>query len=115
MSAIEATGAALKEIGDGGSVQDERTGVMTALARIEITEIVAGRPTTTVHFFPTEVAPALAERLRPVVDDVVARAAAAADLIPSDAALLLAGGVAQLAADAEAYEREAVRRGVLAL
>lgn len=88
---------------------------MTALARIEITEVVAGRPTTTVHFFPTEVPPALAERLRPVVDDAVARAGAALNLIPSDAALLLAGGVAHLAADAEAYERECSRRGVLAL
>lgn len=28
MTAIEATGAALKEIGDGGSTEDDRTGVM---------------------------------------------------------------------------------------
>ncbi len=88
---------------------------MTSLARLEITEVVAGRPATTVHFFPTDVPPALVERLRPIVDQAVARAAVAANLIPSDAALLLAGEVAHLAADAEAYEREATRRGVLAL
>ncbi len=88
---------------------------MTAIARLEITEIVGGRPATSVAYFPTEVPVLVQGQLRPVVDQAVARAAAALSLIPSDAALLLAGEVAKLVADDEAYVRVAARRGVLAL
>ncbi len=83
------------------------------MIRIEVTE---GRPLrTTVAYVDTDVPPAFAEQLRPIVDQAVAQAATAANLIPSDAALIMAGELAILRADDEAYERVCVRRGVLAL
>lgn len=85
---------------------------MTAIARLEAT---SPGPRTIVAYFPTEVAPELVERLRPVVDKAIADAVGALGVTAADARLLLAVEVAQLAADGEAYEREAARRGVLAL
>lgn len=83
------------------------------MIRLEVTD---GRPLrTTVAYVDTDVPPALVEQLHPIVDQAVARAAAAANLIPGDAALLMAGELAQLRADDEAYERVCGRRGVLAL
>lgn len=82
--------------------------------RIEVDTLNPRR--TLVAYFDTDVPPALAEQLRPVVDDALAQVRAGGlNLIDSDACLLLAAEVAQLVADGEAYEREAARRGVLAL
>lgn len=83
------------------------------MIRLEVTE---GRPLrTTVAYIDTDVPPALGAQLRPIVDQAVARAATAANLIPRDAALLMAGELAKLRADDEAYERVCAQRGVLAL
>ncbi len=81
------------------------------LARLEITELVAGRPATTVVYFPTDVAPHLTRQLRPIVDAALAKI----DLHDGDARLLLASELAKRWADGEAYGRECARRGVLAL
>ncbi len=86
---------------------------MGGVIRIEMTE---GRPLrTTVAYVDTDVAPALVEQLRPVVDQAVEDVTARLNLHVGDVRLLLAGELAKLRADVEAYEREAARRGVLAL
>lgn len=83
------------------------------MIRLEVTE---GRPLrTTVAYVDTDVAPALAEQLRPVVDQAVEAVAERLNLHAGDARLLLAGELAKLRADDEAYERVCGRRGVLAL
>ncbi len=83
------------------------------MIRLEVTE---GRPLrTTVAYIDTDLPPALAAQLRPIVDQAVEAVAARCNLHASDVRLLLAGELAKLRADDEAYEREAARRGVLAL
>jgi hypothetical protein len=83
------------------------------MIRLEVTE---GRPLrTTVAYVDTDVPPALTDLLRPIADQAVEAVAARCNLHAGDARLLLAGELAKLRADCEAYEREAARRGVLAL
>jgi hypothetical protein len=87
---------------------------MTAPAlRLEGTEMTERGLRTTVAYVPA-VDPALAEAVRPIAEAAVAQLVAAG-MHAGDARLLLALRVAQAQADAEAYEREAARRGVLAL
>jgi hypothetical protein len=74
--------------------------------RVEVDRFDQGRHRATVLYVDADHPPPdLAARLAPVVEDAVAR------LGRPDARLLLAERIA----DAEAYEREAARRGVLAL
>jgi hypothetical protein len=82
--------------------------------RLEGTELTERGLRTTVAYVPAGVDQARAEQLRPVADEAVAQVVALG-LTAGDARLLLALEVAKAAADAEAYEREAARRGVLAL
>ena len=83
------------------------------MIRLEVTE---GRPLrTTVAYIDTDVPPALAEQLRPVVDQAVEAVAARLNLHAGDARLLLAGELAKLRAVDAAYERVCAGRGVLAL
>jgi hypothetical protein len=87
---------------------------MTATAlRLDGTELTERGLRTTVAYVPT-VDPALAEAVRPIAEAAVAQLVAAG-MHAGDARLMLALRVAQAQADAEAYEREARRRGVLAL
>jgi hypothetical protein len=81
--------------------------------RIEITE---GRPLrSTVAYVDTQLPPALAEKLRPVVDQAVEDVSTKLNLHGGDVALLLAGELAKVVADEAAYERVCARRGLLAL
>lgn len=83
------------------------------MIRIEVTE---GRPLrTTVAYVDTDVPAALAAQMRPVVDQAVEDVAARLTMHAGDVRLLLAGELAKLRADDEAYERVCGRRGVLAL
>lgn len=55
------------------------------------------------------------DELRTVIDELVAAAAADLDMHPEKVALLLVEKLVQRHHDRAAYEREAARRGVLAL
>lgn len=84
-----------------------------AALRLEGTELTGRGLRTTVAYVPA-VDPALTEAVRPIAEAAVAQLVAAG-MHAGDARMLLALKVAQAQADAEAYEREAARRGVLAL
>lgn len=80
--------------------------------RIEITERDAVHGLrTAVAYFPLRIDPELADQVRPIVEEAVA----ALTMLGPDARLALASEIVKRAQDAEAYEREARRRGVLAL
>lgn len=77
--------------------------------RIEVNDFRPGRaPRTTVVYVPAEVDPATVQVLAPVVDRLMADAGGLAPLA-------VVAALAERLADEQAYEREAGRRGVLAL
>lgn len=87
---------------------------MKAATRIEVTDYSTGqRPRTTV-WFVTEEDRQIARRHAAALDPIIDRALAGLGGVP-DGATKLAALLVEAAADADAYEREAMRRGVLAL
>lgn len=90
---------------------------MTVRLEVERFDTTASVPRTTVVYVPSvnELDPAIAAHLQPHVARVVEEVAQQLDRHPEDAALLLAAELAERLADAQAYDREAARRGVLAL
>lgn len=84
--------------------------------RCEIDRFESGERRTTVRYFdPDDVSPAAKALAAPLVDQAIDRLTAETHLDREDAAMLLLAMAIELEADAEAYEREAARRGVLAL
>lgn len=84
--------------------------------RCEVDHFHAGSRRTTVRYIdPDEVDPAAKAAAAPMVDHATAELMAATQLCREDARMLLLAMAIELEADSEAYEREAARRGVLAL
>ena len=88
---------------------------MTTPARLEVDHFIGDARRVTVRYFDLDVPDEIRAVLQPMLDDTLDQLVAETGMHRSDAAAWLMCEVAERSADAEAYEREAERRGFLPL